>query len=760
MKRFGVFNRGLRRLPALGELMGAEIVPVFFSTSIGLDATLGWGRRRYGKRAARVAQAGAIPFTCIEDGFLRSIGLGKNEAPLSIVVDDLGIYYDATTASRLEVLIGAPSTADEQARAASLTERWRRSRVSKYNHAREASNIDELRRGTDRDRSSPGYVLVVDQTLGDASIRFGLADASCFDRMLDAALTENPACTVVLKVHPEVMAGHKKGHFDLATLARNPRIRILAQDVHPVSLIEHAHAVYVVTSQIGFESLLWGKRVRTFGMPFYAGWGLTEDELRAPDRRHPVPLKNLVHAALVEYPRYIDPETGKRCAPERLIEWMGLQRRMRERFAPEVYAPGFSNWKKPIVRAFFQGSDVKFVHRMDQVPNEAMLAVWGRREGVDGKGIRRIVRLEDGFLRSVGLGADLIRPLSWVIDERGIYYDATQPSDLEQILQHTEFEASLLLRARMLRERLVAAGLTKYNVGTVRWQRPQTHSQLPSPACGRRVGDSKHCFEGDRKRSGLYKHPPLQGAHRLASLCRYAGGQQAVRIPCFAPNPLPPAGEGAFMALQRGVDTHASMEGGITPATQRVILVPGQVESDASLAYGAPGICKNLDLLRAVRKANPDAYLLYKPHPDVVAGLRRQGQDENDAARWCDEVVVEVSMGALLLQIDEVHTLTSLTGFEALLRGKRVVCYGQPFYAGWGLTQDMSVPARRTRKLSLDALVAGVLILYPAYVSRTTGKFTTPERALDELLAWRENTTLTSPWWRKGLRRIYGLFND
>jgi len=504
--------------------------------------------------------------------------------------------------------------------------------------------------------------------------------------MLEAALDQYPYCTVLLKVHPDVFTGKKKGYFDRLTLGAASRVQVLAQDVHPAGLIEHAEAVYVVTSQMGFEGLLQGKPVHTFGMPFYAGWGLTRDALSVPERRKPVQLESLVHSALVDYPRYIDPETGQRCEVERVLDHLALQRRMRERFPVEIYAPGFSRWKKPIVRAFLQGSDVKFVDRIDQAPNEAMLAVWGRREhalrpSTIPEGKRSIVRLEDGFLRSVGLGADLVPPLSWVIDGRGIYYDATQPSDLEQILQHTEFDASLLLRARILRERLVATGLTKYNVGTIRWQRPQSH----------------------------FHSCPLSAGEKMA------------------------------------------------PAIRRVILVPGQVESDASLAYGAPGICKNLDLLRAVRKANPDAYIIYKPHPDVVAGLRRQEQNENDIVHWCDEVVVDVSMGALLPQADEVHTLTSLTGFEALLRGKRVICYGQPFYAGWGLTLDISIPVRRTRKLSLDALVAGVLILYPAYVSRTTGKFTTPERALDELLAWRESAALTLPWWRKGLRRIYGL---
>ena len=281
----------------------------------------------------------------------------------------------------------------------------------------------------------------------------------------------------------------------------------------------------------------------------------------------------------------------------------------------------------------------------------------------------RILRLEDGFLRSVGLGADLIRPLSWVVDGRGIYYDATRPSDLEHLLADTEFAPALVQRAAFLRERIVTEGLTKYNIGISGWQRP----------------------------------------------------------------------DGA----------------------EKVILVPGQVESDASLVYGAPQIRSNIGLLQAVRQANPDAYVVYKPHPDVMAGLRAKGLGEDEARNCCDELVTDVAMGDLLRVVDEVHVLTSLAGFEALMRGKPVTCYGQPFYSGWGLTVDMIPHPRRQRRLSLDELVAGVLIEYPLYLSRVSNALITPEQALDELLAWRAKTGGAEPWWRECfrmvLRRVVGV---
>ena len=338
-----------------------------------------------------------------------------------------------------------------------------------------------------------------------------------------------------------------------------------------------------------------------------------------------------------------------------------------------LYAVGFSIWKRQHVRAFLQDRSVIFVRKPAGLPKRKQLSVatWGMRiPSSDFPDGTEVLRLEDGFLRSVGLGADLVRPLSWVRDTRGIYYDATKPSDLEYILKTSEFTGELMVRAKKLRQSLLDAEITKYNVGKQKWRRP------------------------------------LSG--------------------------------------------------------QRVILVPGQVESDASIRYGAGNIKTNLDLLKASRSENPDAFILYKPHPDVVAGLRSEGKSESAAVHFCDEVVVDISMGSLLKEVDEVHVMTSLTGFEALLRGKKVVAYGMPFYAGWGLTIDRGMrpetAARRTRTLSLDELVAGALILYPTYVSRKTGQFTTPENALHELLEWRDNEKCQRKLWQTFLRKILQAF--
>ncbi len=150
------------------------------------------------------------------------------------------------------------------------------------------------------------------------------------------------------------------------------------------------------------------------------------------------------------------------------------------------------------------------------------------------------------------------------------------------------------------------------------------------------------------------------------------------------------------------------------------MLVPGQVENDASVLRGGGAIRSNLGLLQAARETRPDAFIVYKPHPDVEAGLRPGRIEPPEALKLADAIAPGASMAHLLDQVDEVHTLTSLSGFEALLRGLDVAVYGLPFYAGWGLTEDREQCPRRTRRLSLDELVAGTLILYPRYVHRPT----------------------------------------
>jgi capsular polysaccharide export protein len=628
----GITSVKLSRLPGLKAFLNGADCRFMTPWNRHLaDQVAGWGVQPSGIKARRIAREENLPCLLLEDGFLRSVE--PSEPPLSIIVEQGGLYHDAGRRGRLDELLNRSLTPAQTARADSLIEAWRTARVSKYNHLRDYAGALPRR-----------YVLVADQLRADTSIIGGLAGPESFRVMVESALAENPGCTVIVKAHPLMVGGRKAGHLDPVEFTANPRIRFITEPCSPIRLIEQAQVIYAVTSQLGFEALIHGKPVRTFGMPFYAGRGLTQDDLAAPSWRRPIALAELVHASLVDYPRYINPETGLRCEVETVLEHLRLQKRMRERFPEKVHVVGFSRWKRGDLRRFMAGSRLHFPSSMHEIPPGAPALLWGSNLHAPSDDLQ-CIRVEDGFLRSVGLGAYLARPLSWCMDDVGIYYDPNRPSRLEVLLSTGMFDETLLTRARALRHRIIGAGITKYNLPGEPWT------------------------------------PPRHG--------------------------------------------------------RRIILVPGQVEDDQSLLRGSGHIRTNLQLLQAVRQANPDAWIVYKHHPDVVARLRRGGAQRSEIACLADEVLANARMTDLLDGADEVHTLTSLTGFEALLRGKSVTCYGRPFYAGWGLTCDIEPMPRRKRHLTLDELIAATLILYPTYVSARTDAYTTPERIIDEILAAR-----------------------
>lgn len=661
--RVGVLSPGILRIPDLAALLGAE--RIVFQPRDPLrpvDCVVGWGRKPNTAAARRLAARRGVPFYALEDGFLRSLGLGVDgEPPLSIVVDDQGIYYDATRPSRLEALLATADFDDaELARARRAMEAM--AGLSKYNHQPDV-DLGPKRRPR---------VLVVDQTAGDLSLRLGGCVAGGFDTMLAAAIDENPDAEILVKTHPDVLAGVKAGHLQGAG-----RVRLLATGAHPPTLLRQVDRVYVMTSLMGFEALLAGVPVTCFGAPFYAGWGLTDDRAPIPERRgRRRSLEEVFAAAYLRYARYVDPETGRRCGVETVIEHLALQRRLGEASRGTWVCVDFSLWKRSFLPPFLggAGSKVTFVRRRGAARAlasgpDTRLLIWGTHDEDAMEALARRVgrplwRTEDGFLRSVGLGSDLHAPASLVLDPLGIYYDPTGPSELERILQQDEFSPAERARAAALRERIVTSGVSKYNVGEVR-----------------------------------------------------------------------------AVAAARGA--------------RRVVLVVGQVEDDASIARGCVDVRDNTALLRAARAARPDAYLVYKPHPDVVSGNRRGAVEAPE--RWADEVAHDVALDACLQACDEVHTMTSLVGFEALVYGKTVVVYGRPFYAGWGLTEDRHPPPRRTRRRDLDELVAATLIRYPRYVHPRTGRYTTPEAVVELLLAERASAGVTASRLRRGLTKLSNL---
>ncbi len=323
----------------------------------------------------------------------------------------------------------------------------------------------------------------------------------------------------------------------------------------------------------------------------------------------------------------------------------------------KLFCINFTRWKQNYIHSFLKGyvenlKPIKFIANVAQADkkgfdSESQLITWASKNKNE---VDNIIKkwggvpwyIEDGFIRSAGLGTDLTAPASLVLDKTGIYYDPTAPSDLETILQNKEFTKSELVRAESLKNALIDNKLSKYNLGKA--------------------------FTKDDVVSDLV-----------------------------------------------------------------IILIPGQVEDDASIKKGCLDISSNELLIQCVRKSNQDAFIIYKPHPDVVSGNRQGKVDAAIISANVDLELLDASITDCLDVADEVHTMTSLVGFEALMRDLKVVCYGLPFYSNWGLTIDRHNLSRRTRKLIKNELIAGTLIDYPLYMNWQTNQLTTPEVIVGQL---------------------------
>tara|TARA_R110001583_G_scaffold127562_1_gene279203 strand:+ start:3792 stop:7304 length:3513 start_codon:yes stop_codon:yes gene_type:complete len=151
--------------------------------------------------------------------------------------------------------------------------------------------------------------------------------------------------------------------------------------------------------------------------------------------------------------------------------------------------------------------------------------------------------------------------------------------------------------------------------------------------------------------------------------------------------------------------------------TRQRIAILGQVDGDASLRYGNPRNWSSIQLIKLAKYEHPEAEVFYRPHPEVFKGYQKSKFKNKLVEKFCTITSPEEPILDFLKTIDHVYTITSLTGFEALIRGIKVTCVGAPFYSGWGLTDDRVKIKRRKAKLSLEELFAGAYLLYPRYLA-------------------------------------------
>ena len=619
------------RPPGDGEM--AVLFPEFANPGGGVIA--GWaGSHETAGLRARASRAG-VPFVLLSPAVLRAPPRGRRSPPClsAFVCDAGGSGLSKPVATPGEVLAERGwETPALLAQAASTRQALVRARIG-----------GEWWQGGAELLPAGGYAVV------DLAVPAESRDSADPAAMLETALAECPSGQVVVLAPGPV--GPRMKLWLLEAAARGAVV--VTRRVDPWSLFDRAARVYTAGGELGFLALIAGIPVTAFGRAFYTGWGATEDGRGVPSQPFRRTADEIFAGACLVATRCRDPFHDRPASFREIVAILADWRRIEEANRRIAVCIGMSFWKRRRIADFVRSSTGAPAFRrgvsaaLDAARGgSGAIAGWASRlpaglaETAAREGVR-LIRVEDGFIRSVGLGSDFLPPASLVFDSRGMYYDPRQPSELETLLGETEFEPDLIARATRLAALLVTRGITKYNLG----------------------------------------------------------------------------GRGPRLDL---------------PTGGKRILVPGQVEDDLSIEYGTGRVRTNLALLEAVRAADPDAFILYKPHPDVLAGHRKGAISPAAARRFADHVATDGSIAQLLGCVDEVHTMTSLAGFEALLRGRRVVVYGRPFYAGWGLTVDR-MPCDRGRRLSLPELVAGVLILYPRYLDPLTRLPCGPEVVIERL---------------------------
>ena len=297
----GIFSRGILRTVPYLEVFLQDKVILNPKSPEGLTAIAGWGYKPTAKKAIKKAKEWGLPYLALEDGFIRSVGLGFEEPPLSLIVDPVGIYYDSTKPSLLENILNSEGWQTEElmGKAQKLRNLITRYEISKYNNSKPVpKEFFESFRGKEK-------VLVIDQTKGDMSVVLGGADESTFARMYLSALEENPRSVIFVKIHPDVIKGKKKGY--LTKIKKYNNVFIISENYNPIQLLKSVDKVYTVSSQMGFEALLLEKEVHCFGLPFYAGWGLTVDIKKIERRKKRRNIIELLVASYILYPKYINP---------------------------------------------------------------------------------------------------------------------------------------------------------------------------------------------------------------------------------------------------------------------------------------------------------------------------------------------------------------------------------------------------------------------------------------------------------------------
>lgn len=610
----------------------------------------GWGYKPSGIKAKKLALRKNKKYILMEDGFIAKIPFLKKDCLISMVLDTKAPYFDTSVITDLEQILIQKDPLKLPSEASDLLQRWRSLKPKKYSSfIKQTACFDSV--------NLKNCVVIIDQIKGDAALDERITGKAPFQKILEFISSNYPEKTVLIKPHPRKGEGffNKKESAVGDYLKKYPQLKIEVLPPHfELDVIkENIQEVLVVNSLMGFELLLNNYKVRTFGSPWYAGWGLTSDEYlceRKLNSKKDLSLEFLFYCTYALYNVYVHPVTRKRCSFEDILDHIELQKNIINEFPKKIAILNAQKWKKPYYDKFLQFCDLRYISEKELntlTPDEGLVS-WGQRfnqsylDYLRKKGFK-VYQCEDGFLRSFGLGCELTQPFSLSFDDKGLYANPKLESKLNDLvtkpLNTKEFKESQLF-IRLFK----SLRLTKY------------------------------------LSVGQELSPPLLD----------------------------------FLVKNKD---------------KKVMLVCGQVADDVSFLNSGFSQLTFQSLISTIKVENPDSLVIYRPHPDCFKGIR-QGEVFLEEADYVD---IESNIASLLDISEEIHVVNSLTGVEALLMGKKVVCWGNSWYCGRGLTVDKGSEIQSKTAVSLEQLVHGAYIKNPIYFDYNSNQYTSVFNLLEIL---------------------------
>lgn len=561
-------------------------------------------------------------------------------------------------------------------------------------------------------------IVIIDQSRkSKAELKKVFAAESTFRQMVLDAKEQHPGAAFFLLQPPSVLSGRKKGY--LKKFALDNGVQVISEQVSSFSILAQADEVYTVSAKIGIDAVLLGKTVHCYGLPYYAGWGLTRDKIACARRNIKIKREELFAALCLFFTRYLHPITTEPSHFQAIVRLILLQRPQLFENKRFIACINFDDKQKAFFSKMYKHADLHFMKE------ELGIEAASNNRGM----VYTAIEPTDQLKKACGnIPLVYVRPGAFdrLYNQKklvSLSFEGGPYPPLEKILQIKTMTESDLLRARLLRQFLLELSSFREHFDYENVKEGQdviviignadlAPKKMPESAT---VQDGT---EGNLDKKGRPYHSfalPLSDDGKLIEYIRqkrpdayivycqqHRDTKVASEILDLADELMPFARPSDFVPLDMLGFAQDSCSGKTVPAEDEAECFADELLDDLDVArWDKKQISAKRFLEKAYAMTEADSEFCLLTNP-----------------------VTHVYGHAL-----EIHTYDSHLGIDALAVPLQVYTYGWPYYGGWGLTHDAAHYSLRNRKLNFEQILAGAFITQPRYFDSENNLFCEPENA-------------------------------